>query len=150
MTDSLQATESLGNSNAKISWHVTQYKFVCYLVTLWMARIYSANSWMIDDYGAVGGERNGKETEVPRQNLPSASSSTSKPTWPDLGLNLGYHSKKLTTKLLTCGTVLDAVYVDKYQYHWQMFPTLQKRTKGVHWTFQFQPKTPYTSLNIIK
>jgi hypothetical protein len=44
------------------------------------------------------------ETAVPGENLPSATSSTTNPTWPNLGSNPGRRGGKPATNLLSYGT----------------------------------------------
>jgi hypothetical protein len=47
------------------------------------------------------------DTEVLGGNLPSATLSTTNPTWPDLGSNQGRHGGKPETNCLSYGTALN-------------------------------------------
>jgi hypothetical protein len=69
----------------------------------------SATEWPIipapGDYddGEFGGMKNGRGTEVLRENLPSATLSTINPTWPDPGSNPGRRGGKPATNRLRYG-----------------------------------------------
>jgi hypothetical protein len=60
-----------------------------------------------DDYGAVRGMRIGRGNRSTRRKpCPSATSSTTNPTWPDLGSNPGRRGGKPATNRLSYGTAL--------------------------------------------
>jgi hypothetical protein len=58
---------------------------------------------VIDEYGANGGIIFAGETEELRENLPSATLSTTNPTWKDPGANLGLRGERPATNRLSHG-----------------------------------------------
>jgi hypothetical protein len=62
---------------------------------------------VIDEYEANGGMTFAGETEELRENLPSATLSTTNPTWKDPGTNLGLHGERPATNRLSHGTALE-------------------------------------------
>jgi hypothetical protein len=57
-----------------------------------------------DECGAVGGMRIGRKPKYSEKTCPSATLSTTNPTWPDLGSNPGRRGGKQATNSLSYGT----------------------------------------------
>jgi hypothetical protein len=88
------------------------YVFLSYLTRLSASRLYSVDGRMINEYGVVGGMRIGRGSQSTSRAYPSASLSTTNPTWPVMGLNLGCHSGKLAANHVSYGTAEIVLDVD--------------------------------------
>jgi hypothetical protein len=64
------------------------------------------------------------ETEVLKKTFPSATLSTTNPTWPDLGSNPGRRDGKPVTNRVSCGTASNALSseVDQDRNHHKFMP----------------------------